>query len=338
MRDYLLPTVDSWEEWGRIFTNASVWRPVVEQIWAENATLALVTGIPAPRRLTAGFPGTCAVWVIESPVARDAVVVKLFPPMVARDHRRELIVYRLLQGRVPGLPALLADGVFRDRIDWPYLVTACLPGDAWRDVRSRMKRANQWAIMAELGRAVRAVHTVPLADAGSWPSCSDWEMLWQRRAPKTATDLRERTLLREPLIDELEALTAGMDWSGARPVLLHADLTEDHLLAAERDGRWSMTGLLDWADAEVGDPYYEWVALWFSICRRDAALFRAFMEGYDASLHLDVDRLLAFTLLHRFGANVLGETLTPDEQRGIGSVTALREVLFGRLANQPSAA
>jgi aminoglycoside phosphotransferase (APT) family kinase protein len=130
---------------------------------------------------------------------------------------------------------------------------------------------------------------------------------------------------------EIEALLAATNWTAAAPRLLHADLTEDHLLVERRGEQWQIAGLLDWADAEVGDPYYEWVALWFSICRREGRLLRAFMRGYDAGRldrSLSATRLTAFTFLHRFGVGILGDTLTQEEQRAIGSLDELIRVLF----------
>src|SRR5688572_23703051 len=115
MSGYLLPVEIDWAEWGRIFTDASIWRPVIERVWVADESLSQATGIAVPGVITAGFPGTCAVWVVGEPEKSDAAVIKFYPPMVARDRERELAVYQLLQGRVPGLPALLAEGVFHDR-------------------------------------------------------------------------------------------------------------------------------------------------------------------------------------------------------------------------------
>jgi hygromycin-B 7''-O-kinase len=122
-----------------------------------------------------------------------------------------------------------------------------------------------------------------------------------------------------------------MDWLIEQPRLLNADLTEDHLLVEQHGGRWRMAGLIDWADAEVGDVGYEWIALWFSICRREVSLFGAFIEAYDASLQLDdfrPGRFMAFTALHRFGADMINEALTPAEQRESGSLRRLQQTLF----------
>jgi aminoglycoside phosphotransferase (APT) family kinase protein len=69
---------------------------------------------------------------------------------------------------------------------------------------------------------------------------------------KTAflAEARERVL---PLLPQA-AQSAGAALldrvEGVRTALIHADLGPDHLLV--RDGR--MTGIIDWTDAEIGDP------------------------------------------------------------------------------------
>jgi hypothetical protein len=119
MIPYLLPAIRDWSEWSAVFTDAALWRPAVERLWVAEPSLAARTGVGRIETMTAGFPGTCAVFILN-----ESAVIKLFPPLVAGDFDRERAVYRLLDGRLPEMPRLLADGVLRDRIDWPYLVTS----------------------------------------------------------------------------------------------------------------------------------------------------------------------------------------------------------------------
>ena len=329
MSIYLLPEVSDWAEWGSIFTDETVWRPVVERVWAGDEDLRRASGIRHPSTIDAGYPGTCAVFMVS-----NTVVIKFFPPMVARDYGRELSVYRLIENRVPHIPALLGSGVFQDRIGWPYLVVSRLGGMAWRDVRSAISLAEARAVMAELGRVIRFAHDTPLPQSGVWPAARDWVALVESRLPRIGSDLTCGTSLHPDVIAEIEREMAANDWFATRPCLLHADLTEDHLLLDRREGSWSMTGLIDWADAEVCDPLYDCVAFWFSICRRDAGLFYAFTEGYGLDIFGGVEiirRLEACTFLHRFSAGLINEMLTANDQRAMHSLAALRNELFGGL-------
>lgn len=330
--EYLLPDVREWAEWGPLFGDAALWPPVVRRIWAGDAALQQATGITTPTHIAAGYPGTCAVLIVDG-----TAVIKIFPPPLANDFARERAVYRLPGLALPFAPELLADGVWRDRVEWPYLVFAYLPGAAWRDARPGVPPDAAAAIMADLGRAIRAVHDAPLAAAGSWPARAAWEPFLNRRLAQLPQELRLQTVLPDGVIAEVEALLAGMNWHDAPPRLLHADLTEDHLLVHQSKGQWHISGLIDWADAEVGDPYYEWIALWFGLCRCRGELWQAFVEGYDSARTADypaIDRLTAFTFLHRFGTGILSEVLAPDEQRALSGLGELQRALFAGMVRR----
>ncbi len=328
MSDFLLPRVETWPEWGAIYTDDQLWRPVVERVWAIDERLPRVTGIARPKQVRSGYPGTCAVFLVDG-----AAVIKFYPPVVEGDYDRERAVYGLLSGRVSHLPALLADGVFHDRIDWPYVVVSYIAGEPWREISHRLIAAEQRAILAELGRVIRVAHETTLPKTGAWPSQMGWAEFVGDRLPHLPAELR-RTALSESIIEETMTLVNDTDWFAVPPVLLHADLTGDHPLLAVRDGRWSLVGLIDWADAMVGDPLYDAVAFWFDTCRQDAALFRAFLDGYGSGFGRAADlpdRLLAMTFLHEFNVDILDEAISPEEQRAMPTLDALRAALLGDL-------
>lgn len=327
MCNFLLPDVNDWTTWGAIYTDVALWRPVVERLWADDLRLRVATGIEVPQSVEGGYPGTCAVLVVNG-----SAVVKFYPPQVARDFERERASYATLGQRILLQPVVLAEGVFMDRIAWPYLVLSYLPGRAWRDARALIPPDQAAALMVQFGQIVRSFHEIPLERHGAWPSEKAWEAFVALRLARVGSDLRGGTALPEHVIADVEHLLHKVNWFGSPPTLLNADLTEDHLFLAEQDGRWSLSGLIDWADAEVGDPLYDWVTVWFSICQRDARLFHSFAAGYGSLAgedQPDPHRLLAVTFLHRFCANILGEFMTVDEQRGIRHVADLQRVMFG---------
>lgn len=325
MTEHLLPPVRDWGEWGAIFTDAALWQPVVERIAAAHGDR-----FPRPpHAVEAGFPGTCAVFTVRGPdAAEPPVVVKLFPPMVAGDFTRERAVYRLLDERLPELPRLLADGVFRDRVAWPYLVFSFRPGAAWRDAAAGIPPEARLGVGRALGGLLREVHYTPVMPGHGWPSVDSWKRFVVLQAAEAPVALRRRTALREAVVAAAEALLRRTNFFAARPRLLHADLTADHVLVSERDGAWGISGLIDWADAEVGDPYYEWAALWFGFCGRDGGLLRAVLDGYGLVGGLDRERLLAFTLLHRFGPPMIADALSEDQQRAVAGLDDLAALLL----------
>ena len=91
---------------------------------------------------------------------------------------------------------------------------------------------------------------------------------------------------------------------GFRPVLLSADVTDEHILVSQRGGQWELTGFIDLGDAMLGHPHYEFAAPGCCITIGSAGLQRTMLRAYglsDAQLDETLARqLLAYTLLHRF--------------------------------------
>lgn len=329
MSMHLLPEVKDWSEWASIFIDRYLWRPIVERVLAADEGLRFASGISNPSTIECGYPGTCAVFIVDA-----TAVIKFFPPMVARDFARELAVYQLITPHIPHIPKLLGCGVFKDRISWPYLVVSRITGEAWRDLRPTLPRSDALAVMRTLGGVIRSTHDIRLSQSGAWPASGDWADLVESRLHGVGQDLSAGTALPSEVIAKIEREMAATDWFSTRACLVHADLTEDHLLLDRRDGGWEMNGLIDWADAEVADPIYDLVTFWFSICRRDAVLFGAFMTGYGEMEGREkgwIPTLAAFTFFHRFAANILNEVLSPSEQQSIQSLAELHSLLFGGL-------
>lgn len=226
-----------------------MWRPVIARLWAAAPALRARTGIAAPDRVVAGYPGTCAVFIID-----ERAVIKFFPPMVAGDGAREAAVYRLLDGRVPGA-SLLAAGVFPDRIDWPYLVVSHVSGAAWREIGATIAPMQQEVILQTMGRAVRRVHETPLGNEG-WTSSARWGEFISHSLSEIDLRLQRDTSFSPALIDDLISLLSTIDLV-RQPATPPPRRPDRQSPAAGRASRsWAMTGLIDWADAMVGDPYY----------------------------------------------------------------------------------
>ena len=146
-------------------------------------------------------------------------------------------------------------------------------------------------------------------------------------------EIRDKGLLHDGVIDELESFmeAATVELEHHQAVLVHGDLTEDHLLLEERDGRWAITGLLDFGDAHACPREYEWPPLWLDLLRRDIAALRAFFESYDRTVLEDEDftrRAFVSTLLHDFGTEMVEDALKKYDGRRIRSVHDLRELLW----------
>ncbi len=94
---------------------------------------------------------------------------------------------------------------------------------------------------------------------------------------------------------------------------------------------WTISGLIDFADARVAPREYEWVALWFSALDRNTSSLEAFMKGYDPTHELDkafLRQAMAYTFLHEFGALIISEMLSPIEAPKLENIHDLQTDLF----------
>jgi hygromycin-B 7''-O-kinase len=108
------------------------------------------------------------------------------------------------------------------------------------------------------------------------------------------------------LIDQIDAYLpplADLVDPAVPPCLLHCDLNADHVLGDFRAGHWRPTGLIDFGDAQVGDPAYELPALHLGLFHADKALLRAWRTAYGGGATGDarwIRRAMSMTLLHQF--------------------------------------
>jgi hypothetical protein len=82
----------------------------------------------------------------------------------------------------------------------------------------------------------------------------------------------------------------------------------------------------------VGAAEYEWIALWFGLCQRDGTMFREILHVYDPDYQLDAafwERVLAYTLLHRFGAGIIEAAWQANGRPTLHSLAELQKLLWG---------
>jgi hygromycin-B 7''-O-kinase len=161
----------------------------------------------------------------------------------------------------------------------------------------------QLELASGLGRLMASLHSSPTA--GLEALRADWagflqsqkeNFLSQQQAAGTPSYWLAESVafLRDlpPLIEP-----------GFQPVLLHADLNPEHIFCERGPGGWQITGVIDFGDAMLGHPFYEFVApgfmLGFSVQLRRAMLLAYGIQPDELICELS-RRLMAYTLLHRF--------------------------------------
>ena len=297
---YLLPRIDTWEQWASSFNDVRLWRPVVDAICARE-------GI-ACQRIEAPESNTNAVFILDR-----RVVIKIYNPFWAEyGFERALMELLAREGGVP-VPAIRAAGVLRDRRDWSYLAIEFGTGCPLDELRPRL-RPDQvlLEVAGQTGRLLRRLHAVDPEPLAAIDKGERWDALVVRRRHAVVPEMIDRGLIVPavaPALEELmdEALAASRT---APRVVVHGDLNAEHLLLEQRNGRWTISALLDFGDARIGVPDYEWMPLWLGLCNRDAGMMRAILDAYGPSLPA-APRLgrgiAAWTLLHDFGTDAIAE-------------------------------
>ncbi len=202
------------------------------------------------------------------------VVVKLFGDGDgyggATAYETELAMHRLLAGRASmPVPAIIANGDLFDGGDgwrWPYLVQQRIGGTAWRTARFTDAQAAN--VSEDLGRALAELHRL------SPPRGTRFDPGWIQRVRDAANErLRHAGRLPEHLLNQVSAY---LEDALPAAVLVHADLTADHVFV---DGG-QLSGIIDWGDAMLADPYYELIALYFYCFDLNRDLLRTFLYAY----------------------------------------------------------
>lgn len=243
-------------------------------------------------------------------------ILKLF----AAPHRRWYEAERAFLGRIHGrlavpTPEILGAG--DEPEGWAYVLMSRLPGVGLDRALPDLPRASQEETMEALGRLVAGLHAL----ATDKLPRDEWEGYVQRQAAGCVEVQRSKGL------DEvwLTQLPAFLARHRPRPphrlAIVHSELGPGHVL----HDRGAITGVIDFADACVGDPDLELPAVGIFIARGDRALYRRFLAG----LGRDVapERVLAYTLLHRY-AN-LAWYLREVPPRGARTLEELAHAWFG---------
>ena len=85
-------------------------------------------------------------------------------------------------------------------------------------------------------------------------------------------------------------------------VLLHADITAEHVLLTQTEDAWTINGLIDFGDAKVGHPHYDFLAPIAELTFGEPKLTQVLLEAYGLKLDRPTrESITTFCLLHEFG-------------------------------------
>lgn len=262
-------------------------------------------GIP-PSDLERADSGTHLVFLL------DGTAIKVFAPPWPEDFEAERAALHALRGE--RFPSIIHEGILEG---WCYLVTTRIQGEPARDLWPLLQSKEKETLLHDLGSLLHELHRTPVPSVlhTEWPAfASDLKAtLESRNDPPTGE-------WRDWLLDRARCDPGSFD-----PVLLHADVTWDHLFALRRSDGIRLTGLIDFGDAMSGHPLYEFGAPLLYMCFGEPALTWSLLSGYGLpKCRETAGRVLACCLFHRFGR--LGRWLG---KRPVADGGSFEEALFG---------
>ena len=323
------PAFATRKEYARRLCDVAYWRPYVQAVWARSR-------LGTFRTVRAPLPGTYPTFVVD-----DRLVVKFFGRRFngARAFAVERHVQELIR-RVPEIPGpvVVGEGALFERGSgwhWPYLLTQALPGRSLTEVADRVSWEGRLAaarFLADVARRLHGLTPEPVVPELR-PTWESFAALLARRRREFPQELAGSSGVPPWFVAQAETFVEPVEHlidSQTPPVLLHADLTADHVLGQFRRRRWVPTGVIDFGDARMGDRLYELVSLHLDCFRGHKRLLAAFLEQYglDETLRRDfARRAMCMTILHEFFAAPVLFRMDPA-LREAGSLDELARLLW----------
>ncbi len=279
----LLPAVETLEDYRPLYRQDAPWRPAVETICDRHGL-----DVGSLRR---GDHGSHVVF------RTDRRWIKLFAPLWRRSHQREHL--GLVRAAELAVPSIVAEGEIEG---WPYLVLTHVEGVRAGDVVAGLPDAEAEFLAAAMGEWMARLHALPTH--GLDDITDDWPAFVARQRAGCIAHHRQGDAT-EPWLEQIAAWleTAPPPHEPeSPPVLLHADLTDDHFLLRERAGCWEIAGVIDFGDAMVGHAPYEFAAPCVFFFQRRPAPRRAMLRAYGLEPTSELSaKITAYTMLHKYG-------------------------------------
>jgi hygromycin-B 7''-O-kinase len=226
----------------------------------------------------------------------DQLVLKLFSPFDSREYFIETEVLEKTDWSKVSVevPQIINKGTFDG---WHYLLMKRVPGKLLLDVWSELSQDERIGVASDLGKLIEQMHGLNISVYNDLDRSFDE---WISGQKKNVQHHHEKTGLAPHLINELLDFVSSYKPSG-KEVLLTGEYTPFNLMVNSVDDRWTLTGLIDFADCFIGEPLYDLLGPILFNFYKEPGLTRAFIDAYGIEL-TDPMRvhLMQLLLLHRF--------------------------------------
>ncbi len=227
----------------------------------------------------------------------DGHVIKLFPPTQRSYFDTERAVLARIGGLLPiPTPRLLGAG---ERGSWLYIVMSRLAGRTMAEAWPAIEIQDRVQLMREVGGALAALHGITTDELASL--AADWPAFIATQRGSSPSRQRSRGL-EAPWVNEVgDFLARWTPDAVAALSLLHTEVMREHVLVEPREGTWHVTGLIDFEDALLGAPEYEFACAGIFLTCAEPGLLRVFLDAYGVEADDELPlRIMAYALLHRY--------------------------------------
>jgi aminoglycoside 2''-phosphotransferase len=225
------------------------------------------------------LPDLCIRTVRPITTGWDSYVLEVNGELIFRFPRRPEIEaglekeVRLLPELAPALPLPVPRFEFvghrREGCPRPFVGYRKLPGVALDPEVLKPGRVPH--IARQLGSFLSALQRFPRQEAARLGVPDATPAEWRRQYRELYERMREQVF---PLLGPRVQTNVAAFWEGHlacdehfhfEPVLLHRDLTAEHILYDPERG--TLTGIIDWGDASIGDPAFDFTGPFFDYGR-----------------------------------------------------------------------
>jgi hygromycin-B 7''-O-kinase len=194
-----------------------------------------------------------------------SLVLKLYSELLRSEAPKEAFVYELVAGQGGALPmaTILHTDDSRTVLPGPFTVMTKLEGELLMKLQPRLGDAELVSIYRQIGTLLRRLHEIPLGVFGyvdadrivdPQPTNADYMRSQFEKRLRSFVELGGDQGLQRRIaghVAEHEELFAGCEHS----TLCHNDCHEANVLVArDDDGRWRITGIVDFGNATAADP------------------------------------------------------------------------------------
>ena len=285
--------IENEKSWMERRCDSSLWNPVVETILDGHKDLLGLS-------VTYYKTGSAVVSAIG-----QKAVVKILPPEDIDCFNKELCALTICnKGLDIPTPVVIGSGRFEG---CPYLVMEQLEGQQLSEVWDSMSLDKQTHIIDSIGKLSKSLHRLSTDDDSSLNFLGIDGPNFIKKQIETATKRQHSRKLPDKWCSQIDSFLAKHSESllaGCSKALLHTEIMTDHFLIEQKAGQWKISGLFDFADSMLGNPYYELSAVGLFISAGNRKLLQTFLLSYRFSedeLNEEFSqRMMAWTLCHKY--------------------------------------